>query len=187
MSFFSQNLKIQFSLADILTRFQNLNFWALGVVHYHPIWILFSGQLKDHRPHFGQQCLIRYFSRLVSTQTSSHEHKTYYCRNCLQGYYTKKTLANHFAYCRDHISARIEFPAKGSFLNFNHAERKMRVPFVMYANFESFIKPINTCSPNEKQSFTKKYQKHIPSSFCYYIKCFDETLYKGKLVTYCNE
>ena len=48
----------------------------------------------------------------------------------------------------------------------------------------SFIKPINTYDPDEKQSFTKQYQKHTPSSFCYYTKCFDDTLYKGKLVTY---
>ena len=60
----------------------------------------------------------------------------------------------------------------------------MRVPFVVYADFESFIIPIKTCGPDEKQSFTKQYQKHIPSSFCYYIKCFDDTVYKGKLVTY---
>ena len=60
----------------------------------------------------------------------------------------------------------------------------MRVPFVIYADFESYITPINTCGPDEKQPFTKQYQNHIPSSFCYYIKCFDDTVYKGKLVTY---
>ena len=60
----------------------------------------------------------------------------------------------------------------------------MRVPFVIYADFESYIKPIYTCGPDEKKSFTKEYQKHTPSSFCYYIKCFDESVYKGKLVTY---
>ena len=57
----------------------------------------------------------------------------------------------------------------------------MRVPFVIYANFESFIKPINTCSPNTNTSYTKQYQKHTPSSYCYYIKCFDESVYKSKL------
>ena len=129
-------------------------------------------------------CLIKNISRLIASQSTAHEHKTYYCRNCLQGYYTKETLAKHFDYCKEHISTRIELPAEGSFLKFNHAERKMRVPFTVYADFESRIEPINSCSSNEKKSFTKKYQKHTPSSFCYYIKCFDETVYKGKLVTY---
>ena len=49
---------------------------------------------------------------------------------------------------------------------------------------KGYIKPIYTCGPDEKQSFTKQYQKHTPSSFCYYIKCFDDRVYKGKLVTY---
>ena len=145
---------------------------------HHIDLLLISNKETNH------YCLIKNFSRLVSTQSSSHEHKTYYCRNCLQGYYSKETLAKHFAYCQDHISARIELPEKGSFLMFHHAERSMRVPFVVYADFESYIKPINTCSPNGKKSFTKKYQKHTPTSFCYYIKCFDKTVYKGKLVTY---
>ena len=65
----------------------------------------------------------------------------------------------------------------------------MRVLFVVYADFESFIKPINTfspntCSPNQVAFYTMKYQKHTPSSFCYYIKCFDESVYKSKLVTF---
>ena len=42
----------------------------------------------------------------------------------------------------------------------------------------------STRDPDENQSFTKQYQKHTPSSFCYYIKCFDDTVYKGKPVTY---
>jgi hypothetical protein len=53
----------------------------------------------------------------------------------------------------------------------------MRVPFVIYADFESFTKPIDTCQPNPAESFTNKYQKHVPSSFCYYVKCFDDDIY----------
>ena len=145
---------------------------------HHIDLLLISNKETNH------YCLIKNFSRIVSAQSSSHEHKTYYCRNCLQGYHSKETLAKHFDYCRDHISARIELPKEGSFLKFHQAKRKMRVPFVIYADFESFIKPINTCAPNTNTSYTKQYQKHTPSSYCYYIKCFDESVYKSKLVTY---
>ena len=31
---------------------------------------------------------------------------------------------------------------------------------------------------------TKALQKHIPSGFCYYIKCFDEGVYNKAPVTY---
>ena len=36
-------------------------------------------------------------------------------------------------------------------------------------------------------SYTKQYQKHEPSSFCYYIKCFDDEVYAPKLVSYTAE
>ena len=132
-------------------------------------------------------CLIKNFSRLMNSSNSKDEHKKYYCRNCMLGYRSKEALSKHWPYCKEHGCVRVELPKKGTFLKFSHPERKMRVPFVIYADFESYIKPISTCDPDEKQSFTKKYQKHTPSSFCYYIKCFDENVYEGKLVTYTAE
>ena len=53
-----------------------------------------------------------------------------------------------------------------------------------YADVESFIKPIDTCGSNPKNSYTKQYQKHTPSGFCYYIKCFDDEVYSQNPVTY---
>ena len=50
----------------------------------------------------------------------------------------------------------------------------MKVPFVVYADFEAFTEEISTCEPNQKFSFTQKYQRHQPSGFCYKIVCFDE-------------
>ena len=47
----------------------------------------------------------------------------------------------------------------------------MRVPIVVYADFESFTKPIDTCQPNPDQTYTKQYQKHEPSGFCFHIVC----------------
>ncbi|XP_065651152.1 uncharacterized protein LOC136079347 [Hydra vulgaris] len=79
---------------------------------------------------------------------------------------------------------RIELPKPGSTMQFIHHNRSMRVPFVVYADFESFIKPINTCTPNPNESYTKQYQKHTPSSFCYYIKCFDESFYQSSPATF---
>ena len=106
-------------------------------------------------------CLIKNFSRLASSQTSAHQHKTFYCRNCLQGYNSEEALSKHSTYCNDHSCVRIELPEKNSTMRFTHIERSMRVPFVAYADFESFIKPINTCDPDEKQSFTKQYQNTL--------------------------
>ena len=120
----------------------------------------------------------------MNSSKSKDEHKKYYCRNCMLGYRSEEALSKHWPYCKEHSCVRVELPKEGTFLKFSHPERKMRVPFVIYADFESYIKPIYTCGPDEKKSFTKQYQKHTPSSFCYYIKCFEDRVYKGKLVTY---
>jgi hypothetical protein len=45
----------------------------------------------------------------------------------------------------------------------------MRVPFVIYADFETFNKKIDTCEPNPQQSYTQKIMKQVPSSFCFYL------------------
>ena len=46
---------------------------------------------------------------------------------------------------------------------------------------------MQSCEPNPESSYTKRYQKHEPSSFCYYIKCFDDKVYEPKLVSYTGE
>ena len=47
------------------------------------------------------------------------------------------------------------------------------LPFVIYADFECFTIPVNTCQPNPDKSFTQTYQKHEPSGFCLYLKTLD--------------
>ena len=145
---------------------------------HHIDLLLISNEETNH------YCLIKNFSRLMNSSKSKHHGKKYYCRNCLLGYSSEEALSKHWSYCKEHSCVRVELPKEGTFMKFTNIERSMRVPFVIYADFESYIIPINTCDPDEEQSFTKQYQKHIPSSFCNYIKCFDDTVYKGKLVTY---
>ena len=63
----------------------------------------------------------------------------------------------------------------------------MRVPFIVYTDFESFRPQLSTCQPNPDKSYTKQYQKYIPSAFCYHIKCFYYTLYSQQPVTFVKE
>ena len=60
----------------------------------------------------------------------------------------------------------------------------MRVPFIVYAHLKSFTPQLSTCQPNPDNSYTTQYQKHIPSEFCYHIKCFDDTLCSQQPVTF---
>ena len=132
----------------------------------------------DEKRHY---CLIKSMSRLLSTQTSKRNGAQYYCMRCLNPFHSQESLDKHLEYCSAHEAVKIEM--SGGTLSFKNWNRNMRVPFVVYADFESFIKPIDT-GPNPENSYTKQYQKHTPSSFCYYIKCFDDEVYYQNPVTY---
>ena len=63
----------------------------------------------------------------------------------------------------------------------------MRVPFIVYSDIESFTPQLSTCQPNPKKTYTDQYQKHIPSGFCYHIKCFGDIIYSQQPVTFITE
>ena len=140
--------------------------------------LLISDEEKRH------YCIIKSMSRLLSSQSSTDEHTLHYCPRCINHFTTQEKLATHKEYCSAHEAVKIEMPGEGTTLSFKNYNRSMRVPFIVYADFESFIKPIDTCGPNPENSYTKQYQKHTPSSFCYYIKCFDDEVYYQNPVTY---
>ena len=131
-------------------------------------------------------CLVKNPSRLLSSQVSNHTEKTFLSR-CLNAFRSHKSLNKHKEYCDKHEAVKIEMPKEGTILKFINYHRGEKVPFIVYADFECFIKPIQSCNPDEKSSYTKQYQKHEPSNFCYYIKCFDDEVYKPKIVNYTGE
>ena len=61
-------------------------------------------------------------------------------------------------------------PPKNSHIEFKNNYKKLPLPFVAYADFECFTKPINNCEPYPNNSFSIEYQKHEPCGFCLYIK-----------------
>ena len=60
-------------------------------------------------------------------------------------------------------------PKEGSSISFMHHNRSIKVPFVVYADFEALTKEIKTIPQNDRVAFTQKYQHHQPSGFCYKI------------------
>ena len=78
-------------------------------------------------------------------------------------------------------------PEKGTILKFKNYRSSERVPFMIYADTESLIESLQTCEPSPLSSYTKKYQKHEPISFSYYIKCFDDNVFKPRLRSYTGE
>ena len=130
--------------------------------------LLISDGEKQH------YCLIKSLSRLLSSQLTNHDHANSFCLNCLNHFPNEEKLKIHEEYCLKNQAIKIEMPEEGSFISFIHHNRSMKVPFVVYADFEAFTEEISTCEPNQRSSFTQKYQRHQPSGFCFKIVCFDE-------------
>ena len=117
-------------------------------------------------------CLVKSIRRLLSSQTTKGKRKHHFCLRCLNPFWCQESLNKHQEYCGNYEAAKIQMPKKGTMLKFKNYHRSEKVPFVFYADFECFIKPIQSCDPEDKKSYTKQYQKHEPSSFCYYIKLY---------------
>ena len=147
---------------------------------------LFSG--GNQTKHY---CVIKNLSRLLSSQKSKDGHVRYYCRRCFNSFTSEKRLAEHDFICRNNGTVKIEMPKQTEDFfptqYFKNHFKSQNVPFVVYADFESFTKTISSSQPDPKESYTKKYQKHEPSGFCYYIKCFDDSVYSQDPVIFTKE
>ena len=128
-------------------------------------------------------CVIKNISRLLTSQVSKHNESKVYCLSCLNHFPNKEKLSIHEEYCLNNEAIKIEMPEKGSSITFGHHNRCMKVPFVVYADFEAFTEEIASCEPNNHKSFTNTYQRHKPSGCCYKIVCFEEK-YSQKPILY---
>ena len=54
-------------------------------------------------------------------------------------------------------------------LKYNHGEKPMKVPFIIYADLGSFLGKMSTCINNPKKSSTTKINKHTPSGYSLFI------------------
>ena len=132
-------------------------------------------------------CYVKNLSGLLKTQINKRECKLYFCLNCLNGYDDPEKLEQHKEYCSEQESIKINMPPPDSFIKFKNFLYSERAPFAVYADFESIVKPIYGCEPDPEKSYTKKYQKHEPVSFVYYIKSFNENVYPSTKRTYIKE
>ena len=137
--------------------------------------LLIADDVKKH------YCLIKDTSRLLSSQITKHNGSIHICFRCLNAFQTKEKLEIHKEICKS--NEFIEMPEEGTFIEFENHIRSQKMPFVIFADFESLVEPISGCRPNPEKCFTNQFQKHKPCGFCYHIKCsFDENL--SRTVTY---
>ena len=100
---------------------------------------------KDGVKHY---CLVKDLSRSLASQVPKNNGKHYFCLRCLNPFWCSQSLNKHVEYCNEHEAVKIELPKEGTMLKFENYHRSEKVPFFVYADFESYIKPLVTCSPN---------------------------------------
>ena len=89
--------------------------------------------------------------------------------NCLQGFNQEKVRDDHYTYCANNESVLVQMPTKAkSILKFSDGQGQLKAPFVTYADFESILEPMDTCSNDPTISYTNHVNKHTPSGFSTY-------------------
>ncbi len=132
-------------------------------------------------------CLVKSVDRLLANINRS-DHRMFHCPFCLFPYATSERRDEHVVYCQEG-NQRVEMPEEGSTLKFHNVKRQMTVPLVIYADFECFVKPLDSCIPNPGLSSTTSTHHHVANSFAAVAArncgCGDETrfgdyfLYRG--------
>ena len=124
---------------------------------------------------------VKSLSRLLSSENSKGRKGAYhFCVNCLNGFRTESARDKHYMYCSSHGEVNIKMPRENEkWLKFHDGQCQFKVPFMLYADFESILKPVKERYRDEmsrvkterlgKASYTEKLNTHVPSGWCVYI------------------
>ena len=97
--------------------------------------------------------VVKNLSRLLRGITSNHK-EDFYCLNCFH-YRTENKLEAHKKICENHDYCHVEMPTKNNnIIKYNHGEKSMKLPFVIYADLECLLEKMSTCINNPNESST---------------------------------
>ena len=122
--------------------------------------MLITDQNKKH------YVVIKSLRRLLSRQNSKHKESQHFCINCLQGFAERKSIDEHYVYCRSNEAVRIQMPNRKPIVEYSDGQYQFKVPFMMYADFELILEPIQGVSNDPNTSSTRGVNVHTPSGWC---------------------
>ena len=111
---------------------------------------------------------IKNYDRLVGTQTNKGEHTKYHCFHCGHGFKQEETLKKHeekgcMSTKEQGKEQEVEMPEEKEVMVFKNHYKKLKAPFVIYADFECLTERAGTITTKELK--TDKYQHHRPCGF----------------------
>ena len=113
---------------------------------------------------------IKSLERLLSSMNNKHEKAQHFCDNCLHGFKTRESRDKHHEYCISNESVKIEMPDKDPIVTYSNGQHQFKVPFIMYADFESILEPIQGVKNDPNISSTRGLNSHKPSGWCLHSK-----------------
>ena len=118
---------------------------------------------------------IKSLSRLFRGIPSNHC-GDFYCLNCLLSFRTDNALKRHERLCDNNDYCNVEMPSQfNKTLKYNHGEKSLNTPFVIYADLECLLikQQSSQNNPNERKAM------HEPSGYAIDLICsFDLKLNK---------
>ena len=120
---------------------------------------------------------IKNTSRLLSKLNEKTKRTYHYCINCFNGFWTEPARDKHYEYCSSNGHVKVNMPTeKEKWLKFHDGQYQFKVPFMLYADFESILKPVDEwyrdkmnrmkAGKNGKAPYTDKINTHVPSGWC---------------------
>ena len=99
---------------------------------------------------------VKSLSALLRGITSKHD-GDFYCLNCFHSYNTDKKLRKHEKVCNDHDYCYVELHNEDKkILKYNHGEKLMKAPAIIYANLECLLEKMHSWQNNPEKSYTEK-------------------------------
>ena len=121
--------------------------------------------LKSVRTDDGFNRPIRSLSRLFRGITANH-HGDFYSLNCLHSFRTDDALKRHERLRNNNDYCHVEMPTQGNkTLKYNHGEKSLKAPFIIYADLECLLIKNQSCKNNPNESYTERKGMHEPCGY----------------------
>ena len=103
---------------------------------------------------------------------TSNNDGDFYCINCLHSYRTENRLKKHYNLRKNNDYCYVEMPTEDNkILKYNHGEKSIKIPFIIYADLESLLEKMGTSHNNPVKSSTAKMNKYTPSGYSLFKNC----------------
>jgi hypothetical protein len=115
----------------------------------------------------GEMSHFVYIANLSNLLGRMGSKAKYFCNKCLKGFADELKKVRHELNCSKDNVDKVTMPSDHETVVFRNFYALMKIPFVIYADFECLTKAeiVGSTASRKKESYTKLYQRHIPYSY----------------------